>query len=447
MMAPTDRIDVFHRVTPSRMQPDRGDEQREQERADQHEYDVTSFIARLHLHCSVACRRAARSRHRSARARARPSGTASAARGTAGTRRCASARSAPRRSRSHGRRSRSAGVEAPQDLPARQVRQVHVEDQHVGPAARPSRASPSSAVAPRVTSWPRARRLRAMTSAERCFVFDEQDLHADTVCAARVSGRVGPCAHVRIRKVSGFRDPRSGSRRPARCGCSAACAASSPSLARSWFTYVRRTCVSSAYSRAPDRAQDHRVREHLAGVRRQVLEQGVLGRRQVHLGAIAARRAGARGRSSGRQRGSCACLRAVRCCRAAARRGCARAARPCRRASSGSRRRPRPAPRPSCCSSPTTDRTMIGVSCLRRSSRQTSTPLMSGSIRSSRTTSGLKASNSRRPRRAVLGLAHVVAVALRASGAARGGAAPRRRRRGCAACSCGRLGCAPRRAA
>ena len=61
---------------------------------------------------------------------------------------------------------------------------------------------------------------------------------------------------------------------------------------------------------------------------------------------------------------------------------------------------------------------------------------MSGSIRSSSTTSGLNASNSRKRGRAVLGLAHVVAVALERARAARAAVALRRRRRGCAARSC-----------
>ena len=51
----------------------------------------------------------------------------------------------------------------------------------------------------------------------------------------------------------------------------------------------------------------------------------------------------------------------------------------------------------------------MGVSLSARIVRQTSTPLMSGSMRSSRTTSGLKLANCLQAGGAVLGIAHAVA--------------------------------------
>ena len=150
--------------------------------------------------------------------------------------------------------------------------------------------------------------------------------------------------------------------------------------------WARRTWKSSSYSRPQTSTSSARWVISRPRLRASVAQQLELGRGQVDLLAVAADACGRRGRSRGPSAtivGSAALRRGAAQRRLAA----GRPARAGRTAWSRSRRRRPPAP-DLASSSPTAERTMIGISLHSRSRRVTSTPSMSGSIRSRIAASG-----------------------------------------------------------
>ena len=138
---------------------------------------------------------------------------------------------------------------------------------------------------------------------------------------------------------------RSGSRRPDRCGSGCGLPGSGLDLAPQVGDVDAQHLGVVLKARPPDVAQQRPVGEQAPAVAHQVAQEVVLGRRQVDLLAVAAARAGPRGRSAARRPRPPARRRPAS--PGAAPPAAARPARRGRTAWSRSRRRPRPAPAPS----------------------------------------------------------------------------------------------------